>query len=168
MKEYNKNPPSCFFNFSIPPTFARGHTSQDSTKKQYNEVIDKIASMNKIFISNNNQDKRTRLGELLSNSSLPVQNGSSNSFRINECINNLSSPQNVVEIMSRNCHRFISRWGVMNGDSVHNFGWRPVAKHGPTNNVLDREWSPDGHKKKRSKDINLGHHNTYIQLNTNF
>lgn len=78
--------------FYSPTTFARGHTSQDSTKEQYYEVIDKIASMNKIFISNNNQDMGTRPGELLSNSSLPVQNRSSNSFRINECINNLLSP----------------------------------------------------------------------------
>lgn len=92
MKEYNTNHTSCFLNISFPQTFARGHASQDSTKEHYYQVIDKFASMNKTFIPNFNQDQQICPGELLNNSSLLVQNWSGDSFRINECIKNLSSP----------------------------------------------------------------------------
>jgi len=51
--------------------------------------------------------------------------------------------------MSRNCHRFVLRRQFTKGVSVRYLGWRPVPKHGSTNNVLDWEGSPDRHKNSK-------------------
>lgn len=61
----------------------------------------------------------------------------------------------AVEIMSRNHHRTVSRWVAMKGVSVRYSGWRPVAKHGSTKNVLHREWTPDRHKNSQYVKFNI-------------